>query len=118
MNFFLDENFPKAATKILEERGHTSYDIRMTEKEGADDITIFEMAQERKAVFLTTDKDFYHTIPFLYEKHYGIVIITLRQPNRQSIVEKLKIFLDNFELSTVASKVFLFRDEHYSLFEK
>ena len=34
MEFFLDENFPKKATDILEENGHRAFDIRGTELEG------------------------------------------------------------------------------------
>ena len=44
MNFFLDENFPKAATKFLEENNHIVFDIRSSEFEGADDQEIFRMA--------------------------------------------------------------------------
>ena len=118
MNFFLDENFPKAATKILNDNGHTIFDIWNTKYEGADDSDIFRIAQEKKAIFLTTDKDFYHTIPSKYKKHYGIVIITLRHPNRDQIIQKMQYFLDNLELDSIKSKVFLFKDNNYSVFEK
>ncbi len=80
MNFFLDENFPKPVTQILISKGHQVFDMRSTEFEGSGDTKIFELAQEKGAIFLTTDKDFFHTIPFLYEKHRGIIVISLRQP--------------------------------------
>jgi len=41
MNFFLDENFPKSAVKLLSERDHTVFDIRSTAKEWATDDAIF-----------------------------------------------------------------------------
>ena len=116
MNFFLDENFPKAATKFLERKNHVVFDIRSSEFEGADDLEIFEMAQKRKAIFLSTDKDFYHTIPFQFNEHFGIVIFTLRNPNRDKILRKLEYFLDNFEINNFRSKVVLFKDNHYSLY--
>lgn len=118
MNFFLDENFPKAASKILTDNGHTVFDIRKTKHEGADDSDIFRMAQKKKAIFLTTDKDFYHTIPFQYEEHFGIIVITLRHPNRNQIIQKMKYFLNNFEFGDIKSKVLLFKDNYYSVFEK
>ena len=116
MNFFLDENFPKAATKFLEKYNHIVFDIRSSEFEGADDLDIFRMAQEKEAIFLTTDKDFYHTIPFQFSEHFGIVIFTLRHPNRDKILEKLKYFLDTFDIKDFKSKVVLFKDNHYSIY--
>jgi predicted nuclease of predicted toxin-antitoxin system len=54
---------------MLESHGFEVFDIRGTEIEGADDKTLFEKAQQHEAIFLTTDKDFYHTVPFFYESH-------------------------------------------------
>ena len=116
MNFFLDENFPKAATKFLEDNNHTVFDIRSTEFEGADDSDIFRMAQEKHAIFITTDRDFYHTIPFQFNEHFGIAIFTLRHPNRDKILNKLKYFLNNFDINDFRLKVVLFKDNHYSMY--
>jgi predicted nuclease of predicted toxin-antitoxin system len=72
VRFFLDENFPGKATPMLKSYGFEVFDIRGTEFEGADDTILFEKAQQHEAIFLTTDKDFYHTVPFFYESHYGV----------------------------------------------
>ena len=71
MKFFLDENFPKNAVKYLKERNHKVIDLRGTEQEGLDDNSIFELAQKESAIFLTTDLDFFHTIPYKFVKHHG-----------------------------------------------
>ncbi len=63
MKFFLDENAPKAVKLLLESMGHTVYDIRSTPQKGVDDVTIFKMAQEKHAIFITTDKDFFIRFP-------------------------------------------------------
>ena len=68
MKFFFDENFPRAAAGLLDARGHEWADIRGTDQEGSDDTTIFRMAQQQGAVFLTTDRDFFHTVPHLQYK--------------------------------------------------
>ncbi|MFO7890993.1 MAG: DUF5615 family PIN-like protein [bacterium] len=115
MNFFLDENFPKPATHILESRGHKVFDIRSSKHEGSDDLTIFKMAQVKKAIFLTTDKDFFHTIPYQFKKHYGIIVILLRQPNRRDIIDKLLFALNNLNLTNIESKIILLRDDDYSI---
>ena len=77
MIFFLDENFPRSAGRILEEAGHAVFDIRGTKNEGMTDAAIFNLAQQRNAVFLTTDRDFYHTIPWMHTTHHGVVVINL-----------------------------------------
>lgn len=115
MKFFLDENFPKPATEILARRGHEVFDVRSTEFEGSNDVQIFELAQEKGAIFLTTDKDFFHTIPFLYQRHKGIIVVILRQPSRKNIIEKLLFALDHIDLTHMESKVLLLKDNHYSI---
>ena len=90
MNFLLDENFPKSAHPYLTQRQHGCIDVRDCLPQGADDMTVFQLAQERRSVFLTTDKDFYHTIPFFYPSHYGVVVVSLHQPNRNAILQRLQ----------------------------
>ena len=51
MRFFLDENFPKTASKFLIENDHYVFDIRATPGEGAEDADLFQIAQENKAIF-------------------------------------------------------------------
>ncbi len=105
MRFFLDENFPKKAVEILEAAGHEVFDIRGSVHEGADDRSIFDLAQKHGAVFLTTDKDFYHTVPRLYRAHHGIIIIALSQPNGTAILNRFKSalgLLDNLQIESNA----------------
>ena len=85
MTFFLDENFPKAAIPLLVDLGHETIDIRGSTSEGCPDDAIFSQAQSAEAVFLTTDRDFFHTIPHLFESHAGVIVVALRQPSRRAI---------------------------------
>ena len=116
MKFFFDENFPRAAAGLLDARGHEWADIRGTDQEGSDDATIFRMAQQQGAVFLTTDRDFFHTVPHLEKSHYGVVVVALRQPDRQSILRRLDWFLDHFGDTDLENKVFELRDRTYVIF--
>jgi predicted nuclease of predicted toxin-antitoxin system len=116
MKFFLDENFPKAAVELLVGLGHEVADIRGTDEEGVDDVTIFRMAQKRGAALLTTDRDFFHTIPHTEKQHYGVVVVALRQPNRQSILTRIRWFMDHFGKSDLRNKVFELRDRTYVVF--
>jgi predicted nuclease of predicted toxin-antitoxin system len=107
VNFFLDENFPRKAIPILNSRGFSAHDIRGSDFEGEDDKHIFERAQKHQAVFLTTDKDFFHTIQFLYESHHGIIVIALSQPNAEKILEKLERALEFIKSFDIYSQCIL-----------
>ena len=113
MRYFLDENIPKEAQTLIVERGFSFVDIRGTEYEGANDTILFRLAQEHHAVFITTDRDYYHTIPLLAKEHCGLVVIALRQPNKQRILERLDWFMDRFESCDIQNKVFELRDRTY-----
>ena len=115
MNFLLDENFPKSAQKLLTDLGHHVIDVRGTEFQGADDVYLFEIAQQNQAILLTTDRDFYHTVPLKYLKHFGVVVIALKQPNRQAILARLNWFLSQNQIKTIDNRVLLLRDQTFRL---
>ena len=113
MKFLLDENFPKSAEKLLIELGHQVIDIRGTELQGVDDFRLFEIAQENEAVLLTTDRDFYHTVPLNYSDHHGVSVIALKQPNREAILAKLRWIVVQDLMETIHNTIYLLRDETY-----
>jgi predicted nuclease of predicted toxin-antitoxin system len=116
MRFFLDENFPKAAAALLHQEGHEVIDIRGTDREGSNDKALFLIAQNAAAVFLTTDKDFFHTIPHLHPRHAGVVVIALRQPDRSSILARLSWFLVHVAEEHIFNRVFLLLDSSYVVY--
>ena len=107
MKILLDENFPKKSISLLKAYKYEVIDIRQTELEGLEDIKIFNLAKKEKALFLTTDKDFYHTIHFNNKPHNGIIVITLSQPNTKNIIEKLIWFLKTFSKDNYNNKCYL-----------
>lgn len=110
MKFLLDENFPTAAIAFLEGAGHCVFDFRGTGDEGIDDSVVFQKAQNLAAVLLTTDRDFFHTIPHLFDNHFGVVVIALRQPNRRSILARLEWILSHVGDHQFNNRVFQLRD--------
>jgi len=90
MNFLLDENFPKAASTVLESAGHQVFDFHRIGTIGSPDEAVMEMAVAKQAVILSTDRDFFHTLGRQYENHHGIVVIALRQPTRLAIIGRLE----------------------------
>jgi len=77
------------------------------------DRDIFAEAQRCAAVFLTTDRDFFHTIPHLHEKHAGIIVIALLQPNRSAIIEKLSWPLNRLQPEQFKNRTVQLRDQSW-----
>ena len=110
MKFLLDENFPKSAARVLTNSGHTVIDIRGTELQGIDDASLFGLALAERAILLTTDRDFYHTVPLQYAEHSGVIVIALKQPNRSAILSRLSWLLEQDLLADIENKIILLRD--------
>ena len=113
MKFLLDENFPRTAKSLLEDLGNVVYDMRDLLRPGADDNAVFSKAQELDAVLLTTDRDFFHTIPYLWQEHSGVIVIALRQPCRAAILARLALFLRTFSNIDLRNEVYQLRDSTY-----
>ena len=72
MKFLLGENFPRPAADLIEECGHEAVRFDAVCNSGDDDDTVFVAAQRVCATILTSDRDFYHTIPLLHPVYAGI----------------------------------------------
>ena len=114
MKFLLDENFPLSVAGIVEDAGHEVLDFSSVCDFGANDEAVFAEAQKLGAVILTSDRDFYHTIPLLHPNHHGIIVVALRQPNRTAISTRLKWFLENVA-GPFENRVFVLRDFTYRI---
>jgi len=89
MKFFLDENFPRPALAQLQSAGHIAVHALDVFPPGTPDDQLFAYAQQERAIFITTDKDFFHTIPLAFARHHGAIVITLRRPNRDELLRRL-----------------------------
>lgn len=111
MVFFLDENFPLCAISILKDLGHDVIRTLEVFPSGEFDEKLFKYSQTKKAIFLTTDKDFYHTIPLKFSvKGSKIVVIALSKPNSISIINRLRDFLLSVNFEVEKDGVFLVSD--------
>ncbi len=86
MKIVVDEHIPLMTVQTLREMGHEVRDIRGTPDEGMHDDELWMMVQRQRCLLITTDKGFtqYCTV-----KHYGVLIIRLRQPNRHKIHHRI-----------------------------
>ena len=60
MKFFLDENFPRPAIAQLVSAGYSASHTLDHFPPGTADDKLFDHAQQAGAIFITTDKDFFH----------------------------------------------------------
>ncbi len=113
MTFLLDENFPRAAKAVLAHSGHHVFDVRDMLEPGSGDNEVFNLAISLDAILLTTDRDFFHTVPYQQPKHGGVVVFALRQPNRSSILSRLDWFLKSIKHDSIRNRVYQVRDTTY-----
>ena len=94
MKIFVDENIPLMTVQALREDGHDVLDIRGTPDEGMDDETIWKTIQREGRLLITTDKGF---AQHRNSSHFGILIVRLRQPNRQKIHQRIMNAIAQFK---------------------
>ncbi|MBN2032046.1 MAG: DUF5615 family PIN-like protein [Deltaproteobacteria bacterium] len=107
MKIFVDENIPLMIVQALREEGHDVLDIRGTTDEGMDDESLWKILQDEKRLLITTDKGFArHRNSF----HCGIMIIRLRQPNRQKIHQRVMNAVGQFKTEDWRGQLVIIRD--------
>jgi predicted nuclease of predicted toxin-antitoxin system len=93
MDILVDENIPLASVEQLQQIGHNVLDIRGTADEGMSDELLWNKACQEKRLLITTDRGFAH---YRDMKHHGLLIVSLRRPNRlkidERVIEAMKLF--------------------------
>ena len=82
MRILADENIPNLTVSELRTLGHDVLDIRGTPRPGMFDDELWSFAQAEQRILVTTDKGFSE---YRDERHCGILVIRLRQPNESKI---------------------------------
>jgi hypothetical protein len=79
--------------EALRDLGRDVRDVRGTSDQGASDSDLWTLALAESRAPITTDKGFteYRSVP-----HHGILIVRLRQPNRQKIHHAVMHAIERF----------------------
>jgi predicted nuclease of predicted toxin-antitoxin system len=93
MRVLVDENIPRMTVAAPIALGHDVKDIRGTSMQGAADAELWALAMVERRALVTTDKGFteYRSVP-----HHGILVVRLRQPNRQKIHHSVMHVFERF----------------------
>jgi predicted nuclease of predicted toxin-antitoxin system len=93
--------------RALRSMEHDVGDLRGTADEGMTDENVWQLAQQEKRVLITTDKGFAH---HRSEHHSGVLIILLKQPNRQKIHERVLQALSQYQVEQWPGLMVVMRD--------
>lgn len=107
MRILVDENIPRMTADALSALGNDVKDIRGTPAQGLLDSGLWQLATAEARIPITTDKGFseYRTVP-----HYGILIVRLRQPNRDKIHNAVMRAVQQFQESEWRNLFVVVRD--------
>ncbi|MFB3892615.1 MAG: DUF5615 family PIN-like protein [Phycisphaerae bacterium] len=88
MRVKIDENMPARLAGALRSLGH---DVDTAPEEGlrgAEDPDLWQAAQAAKRFFVTQDLDFSDVRQFVPGRHFGILLIRLRTPGRNAVLDR------------------------------
>lgn len=111
MKILADENIPRMTVEWLRSVGHGVRDLRGTPDEGAADARLWELAMAEHRMLVTTDKGF---TEHRSEPHYGILVVRLRQPNRERIHSAVANAMRRFRESEWRNLLVVVRDRTIS----
>ena len=90
MKIKLDENLPSRLINILAEMGHDVDSVPMEMLEGHVDSQIWKAAQKAGRFLITQDLDFSDIRQFAPGTHHGLMLVRLRNPGRNALVERIQ----------------------------
>jgi len=89
MKMKLDENLPLSLVSILKAFGHDAETTQEEGLQGCPDDQIWEAAQEESRFLVTQDLDFSDFRRFAPGFHCGVLIVRLRTPSREILIERI-----------------------------
>lgn len=113
MRAIADENIPLRTVRTLRELGHEVTDLRTTEARGLADDDLWRLAQDHRAILITTDKGFCR---FRDENHFGILVVRLRQPNRERIHARVLQLRNRYRADAWPGLLVVVRDQVFTTY--
>lgn len=107
MRILVDENIPRLTVDSLRGLGHEVKDLRGTSLQGLPDPELWEIAIVEARLLVTTDKGF---AAYRTAAHCGILVVRLRQPNRQRINNAVMQALQRFQETEWPNRLVVVRD--------
>ena len=90
MKIKLDENLPVRLVRILSQLGHETDTVAHEGLAGQDDRPVWEAARGAGRFLITQDLDFSDIRRFTPGTHQGILLVRLREPGRNALVNRVR----------------------------
>ena len=87
MKIKLDENLPHRLKVALAELGHAADTVVEEGIGGCDDQTLWKEAQRTGRFLITQDMDFADIKRFSPGSHHGVLLVRLRDPGREALLQ-------------------------------
>lgn len=98
MKIKLDENLPFRLVRILDQLGHETDTVAQEALTGQDDTRLWEAAQRTGRFLITQDLDFSDIRRFVPGTHKGILLVRLREPGRNALVNRIRAVFQSEEV--------------------
>jgi len=85
----LDENMPATLAAILTAYGHDTDTVHEEGLTGKSDHDVWQETQRAGRFLITQDLDFSDLRQFQPGSHYGLLLVRLPNPSRQSLIEHI-----------------------------
>jgi predicted nuclease of predicted toxin-antitoxin system len=112
MRILVDENIPVMTVARLRDLGHDVKDIRGTREQGLPDEDLWALALAEDRLLITTDKGFTGR---RNDRHGGILVVRLRQPNRNRIDSAVLLAMARFRDRQWPGLLVVVRDQTMSV---
>lgn len=95
MKFLVDENIPQTIIRTLKQKLHTVYDIKIKQKRGSSDESLYQIAFDKRHIILTFDKDFLRKIS--PGKQASVVILHFPKMKPPDMLPWVDLFLEKIQ---------------------
>jgi predicted nuclease of predicted toxin-antitoxin system len=101
----IDEDLPRIATSLLQERGYEAIDVVAQDMGGWKDPDLWQAVQAEQRFFITADKGFADIRHHPPGKHAGVLLLRPDEDGIGPIVELLQRVLASYDLNRLTGTV-------------
>lgn len=105
MNIKVDEDLPKIATIILQERGYSASNVVEQGMSGWKDSALWQAIQAEAHLLITADKGFADIRVYPPGTHGGIMLLRPDQDGIRPVIELLEAILSRYDLNHLVGTI-------------
>ena len=105
MQIKVDEDLPRIATLLLQDRGYEAIDVVAQDMGGWKDPDLWQAVQAEQRFLITADKGFADIRRYPPGTHAGVLLLRPDEDGISAIVELLERVLTNFDLNRLTGTV-------------